>query len=366
MDALDAQLVAERARREAAERRDQTLQGQITHEAQSQQELKRERDRALGEIDALKAQLDDASRGRAELDARAVAMTQHRNLTETLQSTLDEQKQRAGREKALLEKELADLKAERDRLAMFANKLPAGDTRGDGDPGLRSHPAGLGDETAWTRLRRAASAILLVTAIWEALATLTRTFFAPHIPDIVSAFVPHSFFLPALLTTLKPVCIGFIAGAGLAVLIRSVTSISPLLHEFYTIVRITARRIPMPSLIMVAVLWFGFGEAGHGVVAGVAAFAAFTQIQGDGGMNFGSLSALNRFQSAFQAALIWCVSAEVFASKEGIGHILGQSGAEFDMKSLAAATIVLICVSVSADSLLALIWRRSALRKAST
>jgi C4-dicarboxylate-specific signal transduction histidine kinase len=57
MDVLDTELVAERARREVAERRDKTLRDQIAKEAQSQQELSRERDHALQEVVDLKSRL---------------------------------------------------------------------------------------------------------------------------------------------------------------------------------------------------------------------------------------------------------------------------------------------------------------------
>src|SRR5262249_16048217 len=58
IDALEAERLAERARREAAERRDRTLRDQIVKEAQAQQELRRERDHALDEVAELKAQLE--------------------------------------------------------------------------------------------------------------------------------------------------------------------------------------------------------------------------------------------------------------------------------------------------------------------
>jgi TIR domain/PAN domain len=70
MDEKDAELVAERARRQGAERRDKTLQTQIAKEAETQQELKRERDGALDEIAALKTTLEESTRARSEAQAR--------------------------------------------------------------------------------------------------------------------------------------------------------------------------------------------------------------------------------------------------------------------------------------------------------
>ena len=53
--------MAERARRELAERRDRTLRDQIAKEAQAQQELRRERDHVLDEAAELKRQLDETT-----------------------------------------------------------------------------------------------------------------------------------------------------------------------------------------------------------------------------------------------------------------------------------------------------------------
>jgi hypothetical protein len=65
IDTLEAELVAERARRDGAERRDRTLREQIVKEAQAQQELTRERDEARDELSAVKARLAVAERNEA-------------------------------------------------------------------------------------------------------------------------------------------------------------------------------------------------------------------------------------------------------------------------------------------------------------
>src|SRR5262245_43515259 len=168
MDGLEAQLVAERARREAAERRDSALQSQITVEAQAQQELKRERDHAQGEVAALKAQLAEAARARAEVDARAVSVAQQRNQAEMLQAALEETKQQAARNEAQLKKQMADLKAERDRLARIAATPPS--QQGTQQAGAidLGHAAGMEVHSFSTELRRAAIAVVLVVGAWEA------------------------------------------------------------------------------------------------------------------------------------------------------------------------------------------------------
>src|SRR5262245_43158454 len=66
IDELEAELVGERSRREGAERRDKILQAQIAKEAETQQELKRERDSALEEL----------TRARLDAEARVTDLSQ--------------------------------------------------------------------------------------------------------------------------------------------------------------------------------------------------------------------------------------------------------------------------------------------------
>lgn len=62
IDELEAELAAERARREAAERRDRIWQAQIAKEVEAQQDLRGERDKALDEVTALLARVQELSR----------------------------------------------------------------------------------------------------------------------------------------------------------------------------------------------------------------------------------------------------------------------------------------------------------------
>jgi hypothetical protein len=58
---LEAELVAERARLAAVERREKVLQAQIVKEVQAQSDLKQQRDQAVDEVTALKAERDKAT-----------------------------------------------------------------------------------------------------------------------------------------------------------------------------------------------------------------------------------------------------------------------------------------------------------------
>jgi TIR domain len=91
IDMLEAELVAERARREGAERRDRTLREQIAKEARAQQELTRERDEAREELSAVKARLDTAERNKAEPNERLVReLEEARTRIATLERSISE------------------------------------------------------------------------------------------------------------------------------------------------------------------------------------------------------------------------------------------------------------------------------------
>jgi hypothetical protein len=75
---LEAELVAERARRAALEGRDKANQAQIVKEAQARQELQIERDKAHDEAEALKAKLADFAKGHKTAEDRAVELANRR------------------------------------------------------------------------------------------------------------------------------------------------------------------------------------------------------------------------------------------------------------------------------------------------
>jgi TIR domain len=70
IDEKDAELVGERARRQGAERRDKVLQAQIAKEAETQQALQRELDKALDEGAALKTMFGELTQTRADAEAQ--------------------------------------------------------------------------------------------------------------------------------------------------------------------------------------------------------------------------------------------------------------------------------------------------------
>jgi hypothetical protein len=76
IEELEAELVAERARREGVERRDKVLQAQIAKEAQARQDLGRERDEAVQEARALGTNVQQLSRALSESNEKTRELSQ--------------------------------------------------------------------------------------------------------------------------------------------------------------------------------------------------------------------------------------------------------------------------------------------------
>jgi TIR domain/PAN domain len=87
-DEIEAELVGERTRREGAERRDRTMQAQITKEVEVQQILKQERDVAFDEVTKLKATVEKLTRAGGEAKAKQAEAQQA--LKRERDSALDE------------------------------------------------------------------------------------------------------------------------------------------------------------------------------------------------------------------------------------------------------------------------------------
>jgi TIR domain/PAN domain len=121
IDELEAELVGERARREGAERRDRILQAQIAKEAETQQDLKRERDGALDEGAALKATVQELTRARADADARQAEAQQ--GLKRERDKALEELTQARSDAEAREAEAQQDLKRERDEVTALKATL---------------------------------------------------------------------------------------------------------------------------------------------------------------------------------------------------------------------------------------------------
>jgi ABC-type nitrate/sulfonate/bicarbonate transport system permease component len=358
IDGVEAELVAERARREAAERRDQTLQDQITKEARGQQDLKRERDRALAETSALRAQLDEARRTRAELDARAVTLSQSQNDTELLRKALQSR-----------EGELHKLMAERDQLHRHCSELDR-TLRSCGEElnvlrarSSRAHPdfpaigfTNLPQEVAQSgrarTFRRVATALALSVAAWEATAFwVGANFFVPHLHQILLAF-GRAPLAANTLSTLSSVGVGYSIGALLGILLLHLIRASKWVEEVVASLNIITRWLPPPALAILSMIWFGLGLAHLAVVAALVSVAAVLQAA-----PIGSLYGRVKFpwlgiRSGLIAALTWCLTAEMLGSTTGLGYLMRESSSAFEIADTLVTVIWFVTLCLAADLIL--------------
>jgi hypothetical protein len=115
IDGMEAELVAERARREGAERRDRTLRDQIVKEAQAQQELRHERDDAMHELAAVKSQIETLRQGKAKSDRDRDEKALRIEQLESEQQVPPREAEAARRVIADLENAVSEITAARDK-----------------------------------------------------------------------------------------------------------------------------------------------------------------------------------------------------------------------------------------------------------
>jgi TIR domain len=116
LDALEAELIAERARREASERRDRTFRDQLVTEAQARQELQAEVDGARDQIADLTARLEAASESRTGDRLRADDVAVRLRESERDRDALVAERERANARIAELERGIAELETSRREL----------------------------------------------------------------------------------------------------------------------------------------------------------------------------------------------------------------------------------------------------------
>lgn len=100
IDELDAELIAERARREGAESRNKVLRAQIAKEAQGDEDLRHERDKAIDEVAALRTTVQQLDRSLSEANAQIAQVTQRADEADAQRRAIEQQLQTALRRTA--------------------------------------------------------------------------------------------------------------------------------------------------------------------------------------------------------------------------------------------------------------------------
>jgi hypothetical protein len=112
IDTIEAELVAERSRREAAERRDRTLRDQIRKEAEAQQQLHAELDDARHQLEQLTARYQATDSEGARAAARKTTeLSEKLEVSEAKRKELEQTSEELGRRLRVLENELRDARA---------------------------------------------------------------------------------------------------------------------------------------------------------------------------------------------------------------------------------------------------------------
>jgi len=358
VDGVEAQLVAERARREAAEHRDQTLQDQIATEARTQQDLKRERDRALSEVGALKAQLDEGARARAELDSRAVSLSQNRSDAELLQKALQAKDEEYGRLKIAhnqLQKRSTELataleSSQREIIVLRSQRHSGSDDQHFGLPtlGFTNNP-----QHGMPMSRRRAVLMMSLTlifsaALWEIGAFLVNPSLWPHLHTV---FLPSGAsgapLLESLGVTLYTVALGYLVGGGIGVLVGQLSRAGSWAYELLTPLSTVMRWLPPPVLALFCMLWFGFRN--HMIYVAVISFTAVLQ-------EIAIPYAKGKFpwtglRSGLLATFTWGIIIEMLGSDKGLGNLIIQEFQNFNISALFQTSLVFVALCLLADLL---------------
>src|SRR5262245_37098394 len=370
VDGVEAQLVAERARREAAEHRDQTLQDQIATEARTQQDLKRERDRALSEVGALKAQLDEAARARAELDSRAVSLSQNRSDAELLQKALQAKDQEYGRLKnahnQLQERSTklaAALESSQTEIAVLRSQRHSGsDDQQFGLPtiGFTNNPQHTMPMSRRSALRMMSLSLIFSAALWEIGAFLSNnSLLWPHLH---TAFLPSAAsgapLLEAIAVTLYTVALGYLAGGGMAILVGQLGRAGGWAYELLTPLSTVMRWLPPPVLALLWLLWFGFRS--HMIYVAIMSFTAVLQ---ETAVPF----AKGKFpwiglRAGLLAALTWGITIEMLGSDKGLGTLLIRESQNLNISAYLQTSLLFVGLCLLADQLYRSIYAFSTAR----
>ena len=357
-DGLEAQLVAERARREAAEHRDQTLQDQIATEARTQQDLKRERDRALSEVGALKAQLDEAARARAELDSRAVSLSQNRSDAELLQKALqakDEEHSRLKYAHNQLQESsnrlAAALESSQRELTVLRRQRHSGlHDQHFGLPtfGFTNNPQHSISMSRGSALRMMLVSLIFTAALWEIGAFLVNSILWPH---LYAVFLPSAAsgapLLEAIGFTLYTVALGFLTGSGLAVLLGQISRTGDWAHQLLIPFSTVMRWLPPPVLALLWLLWFGYRN--HMSYVAIISFTAVLQ-------EIAMPYAKGKFpwiglRAGLLAAFIWGITIEMLGSDKGLGSLIVRESQSFNLSAFLQTSLLFVALCLLADLL---------------
>jgi chromosome segregation ATPase len=148
MAVLEAELEGQRARVMTVERQDKVLRAQIAREAEAAQDLKHQRDKALDDANGLKAKVEELRRAPSDIEARAEELSRKLSEAQAQQLSVLEDMKRE-RVKAVEEVAALNAKVEELRRARYTEAARAASRNPSGGSGAGTG----GHDCSWTWYR---------------------------------------------------------------------------------------------------------------------------------------------------------------------------------------------------------------------
>ncbi len=238
-----------------------------------------------------------------------------------------------------------------------------------------------------------ASALLLITLIAAAEFAGRKELISPLVmptPSSVWAVLEDGFssgFLgPHVMSTVSSIFMGFFIAGSLAILIAGVLVSIPTLERVLTPFFVALQSMPKVAIAPLIVIWFGFGELSKTVIVVTACFfpILMNALHGLKLRDRDHLELMRSFgASRFQLfvrlrmphalpyvfaglhigiifALIGTVVAEFVGTNSGIGYVMLQAKAGFDIPTVYACLLLLMIVGVVLHGLMKFLEKRIA------
>jgi len=254
------------------------------------------------------------------------------------------------------------------------------------------------DSSARRRVRRpipawivsiALAIVLLGTLQWLSTAGVVSTIILPAPSAVVIALFDGTvsgIFGPSIVSTVSATLFGFAIATGLALAVAGILSSVPYLERVMVPFIVAFQTLPKIAVAPLIILWLGFGQEGKVVIVVIVCFFPIlvNTLQGlkirdrDRYELFRSLGASRlhilrylRLPSAVPYifaglhigiifALIGAVTAEFVGSRDGLGYVLMQNKAAFNVPGVFAVLVLFMIVGLLLDAVMRLIERRFA------
>ncbi|MDE2515915.1 MAG: ABC transporter permease [Rhodospirillales bacterium] len=200
---------------------------------------------------------------------------------------------------------------------------------------------------------------------------------------LVSPASPLGYYIP-LWSTLRNAALGFMAGAGLGLVLGSLMAESRVVEKLVMPYAFALQSLPKVAIAPLVVIWFGFGDGSKIAIAALLAFFpvlinSFTGLRATEPERIDLMRALSasRFETyrivklpsaapfifagldmAVVYALLGTIVAEFLGAQQGMGVVITQAESVTDVAGVFAALIILGVVGIVLHALVRRIERR--------